>query len=85
MTRFTVGWRGEALQELAEIWLESTDRNSVTAATRDVDDELSEDPLDKGREISEDLYRLDLLPLHVYFVVHEDDRKVEIVKVRGAS
>ncbi len=84
MNRFTAGWRDEALQELAGIWFESPERSAVTAATREVDVELSEEPFDKGWEISEGLFRLDLLPLSVYFVVHQDDCSVEIVKVRGA-
>ncbi len=85
MNRFMVGWRGEALQELAEIWLESDDRDAVVAATRDVDAELAQRPLEKSKEISEGLYRIDVLPLRVYFTVSIDDCKVEIVKVRGMS
>ena len=84
MNRFTVGWRDEALQELAKVWLDSTDRNAVTAATSAVDIELSQDPLEKGDELSEGLYRIDLLPLRVYYVVSTDDCRVEVLMVRTA-
>ena len=84
MNRFTVGWRDEALQELAEVWLATNKRNAITAAAHDIDALLSRNPFEIGTKLSEGLCRLDVAPLRVYFIVNQDDCKVEIIKVRSA-
>jgi hypothetical protein len=43
MTRYTVVWLQSALEELADIWLQSPDRNNIAAATHRVDVVLAED------------------------------------------
>jgi hypothetical protein len=49
VTRYTVGWRDKALQQLAQIWNGATDRVAVTRASDRIDRELATDPDHKGR------------------------------------
>ena len=55
MTRFTVTWDDDAIQELTELWLLTANRNGVAAASNAIDRELAVDANTKGRELSEDL------------------------------
>jgi hypothetical protein len=48
MTRFTVVWHQEAEDELARIWLESKNRQAVSAATNAIDGQLGIDADVKG-------------------------------------
>jgi hypothetical protein len=82
MIRFTVGWRDEALHELADVWLASSERDAISTAAHYIDNLLSTNPRSAGKELSEGLCRLDVAPSRVYFVVNQDDCKVEIIKVR---
>jgi len=82
MTRYTVVWTREALDELAELWLGTIDRSSVTRATAAVDEALAHNPKVQGKPLSEGLRRLRQDPLLVLFAVREQDRLVEVVTVR---
>jgi hypothetical protein len=53
MTRFTVVWPQESLDELAEIWLEAVDRTSIATAAREIEEALTRDPLGLGSHIAE--------------------------------
>lgn len=82
MTRYTVVWSKSAQDELADIWLHSTDRRHVSGATREVDKQMSEYALAKGVDLSEGLRAHFVAPLRVIYWVREDDRVVEILRVR---
>jgi hypothetical protein len=82
MTRYTVVWLGSALDELAEVWTAARDRNAITTAAHIIDAELSHDALTKGVEVSEGLRAFFAPPLRILFTVVEDDRIVEVVRVR---
>ncbi len=84
MTRFTVTWWDDAVQELAQLWIDSDDRGGLTAATLEIDAELSRDPHLEGQEVSEGLRRIDVGPLRAYFIVSETDRRVEVAGIRRA-
>ncbi len=43
--RFTVTWHPSAEQELAEIWLEASDRERVAQAANTIDQVLALEPL----------------------------------------
>jgi len=85
MNRFTVTWWDDALEELAQLWIDGDDRDALSAATLQIDSELSRDPHLKGEGLSEGLRRIDVGPLRAYFVVSEIDRRVEIVGVRRTT
>ena len=82
MTRYTVVWEQSALDELTDLWLESPDRNAVTAAAHAIDQTLVRDASTKGTELSEGLRAVFLPPLRRLFTVREEDRIVEVLRVR---
>ena len=82
MTRYTVVWVQSARVELAEFWLSAPDRNAVTAAAHAIDLELAVDASTKGAELSEGLRALFVPPLRALFVVREDDRIAEVLRIR---
>jgi hypothetical protein len=82
MNRFTVVWWDDALDELAQLWIDATDRAAINDAALSVDVELSRTPDSKGREVSEGLWRIDLSPIRAYYQLSEDDRLVTIIGVR---
>jgi hypothetical protein len=45
---YTVVWEEDALDDLAQIWMQSANRNSVNAASNQVDKELAYSPETKG-------------------------------------
>jgi plasmid stabilization system protein ParE len=82
MTRYTVVWLQEALDELTWIWLAASDRAEVTAATAKLDALLVSDPSSSSQSVSDGLRKLIVKPLTAFFEVREDDRLVEIVRIR---
>ena len=85
MTRFTVVRVQSALDDLAEFWLEASDRNSVSRAADAIDRELAEDAPGKGNELSEGLRSLLAPPLKVIFTVREADRIAEVLVAKIAT
>ena len=55
MIRYTVVWNPSALDELAEIWMATPDRNAVSFATNEIDRELGIDATERGDELHEGL------------------------------
>lgn len=82
MTRYTVVWVQSAVDELADIWLQAPDRNVVTAASHAIDQILAEDAPMKGTELSEGLRAIFVPPLRCIFTIREDDRIIEVLRVR---
>lgn len=83
MTRYTVVWVESARDELADIWINSADRDAIVAATQAVDGMLAEEPAERGNHLSEGLRSLFVPPLRVIFTVRDADRIAEILKVRS--
>jgi hypothetical protein len=81
MTRYTVTWTPDALDELAELWLSAEDRNAVTLATTSLDRELASAPAFKVTKLAEGLSYIDVPPLREFCIIREDDRLVEVVQV----
>ena len=84
MTRYTVVWTRDALDELVDLWVSSGDRRMVTLAVNSIDHQLAQDPATQGIEMSESMRALFVPPLKVLFCVREDDRIAEVVLVRRA-
>ena len=82
MTRYSVVWVQSAEDELADLWLKASDPNAVTTAAHAIDQVLSENASVKGSELSEGLRSLSAPPLKTIFTVREDDRIVEVLRVR---
>ncbi|MEM9354497.1 MAG: hypothetical protein AAGA92_15940 [Planctomycetota bacterium] len=78
--RFTVTWHPAAADELAALWLESSDRTPLTDAANTIDSVLAEEPATKGEEFYGDRL-LVVAPLAVTFTVRAEDQVVEILQV----
>jgi hypothetical protein len=76
MTRYTVVWSIPAQNQLARIWIDSDQRQAITAAADAIDARLATDPSTKGEPLKEGLRTLDVPPLHALFEVQELDRIV---------
>lgn len=84
MTRYTVVWCKDALNELTQLWLAALDRDAITLAAHEIDVALATDAERKGNAVSEGLRAFLALPLRILFEVREGDRVVEILKVKFA-
>jgi len=78
--RFTVIWSQFAQDQLAELWLNATDRNAVTAAQHQVDQLLRVDPDQQGIPFFGSRLLL-VAPLHVAFTINVMDMQVEVYDV----
>jgi plasmid stabilization system protein ParE len=82
MTRYTVVWVRSAQDELTEVWLSASDRQAVTLAAHLIETELAVDAARKGSELREGLRSFYVPPLKVIFAVYDDDRMVEVLRLR---
>jgi plasmid stabilization system protein ParE len=78
--RFTVVWQRDAINDLASIWLASSDRRGVTAAANCIDRELGTNPDQKGQPFFGDRIFI-AEPLAVTYAIKEDDRIVDVLQV----
>lgn len=81
MNPFFVEWSEEALDGLADAWLNATDRNAVNQAAEGIERRLRRDPLGEGRAVHEGLYRIDEPPLAGFYSVDEDAREVRVTDI----
>jgi hypothetical protein len=82
MTRYTVVWIESALGELADEWMKAPDRNAVTAAVNSIDKELAVDAASKGVEMTDGMRAYFSPPIRVLYRIREDDRIVEVLRVK---
>lgn len=78
--RFTVTWRPSAERDAYELWLAARDRQAITEAIDRIDLLLSTSP----ERVGEDFYGDRLLvvpPIHVIYVVHHADRRVDVEQI----
>ena len=78
---FTVIWRPDSLNQLAELWAESLDRDGLTAASHRIDVALQSDPLGVGESRMENDRILFEPPLAVWYRVDEPSRMVFVLSV----
>ena len=78
--KFTVTWHPAARDELAQIWLDSSDREVVSTAANGIDQALSRDPDRKGEEFYGDRLFVSA-PLAVTFAVFPEDCVVQVLQV----
>ena len=74
----TVVWRPSAERTLAEIWTSARDRQMVTDAANSIDVLLRAGPLEVGESRVANTRILTVLPLSVYYDVHEGNRLVAV-------
>ena len=79
--KYTVTWTPSAQDELTTIWLQPyEDRQAVTRASHEIDQQLRVDPETKGQDFYGDRV-LEVWPLMVVFAIYPDDRLVEVIQV----
>ncbi len=79
---YIVYWIVVALDDLAAVWMAAVDRNAVTAAAHQLEQEIAADPYGRGlfRASSGNYTAVDL-PLGIEFDIVEDDKTVRILRV----
>ena len=80
--RWTVVWLPDAESELAELWLASADRESITLAASQIDKQLRHNPEAVGESRASGRRILIVPPLAVVYRVLHDDRIVQVSNVR---
>jgi hypothetical protein len=85
MNQFGVEWDPAAEDELARLWLQSSDPAAITAAQAQADRLLSQDPIKYGRHLSEGLYCIEVPPLVLTYTIDQANRLVEVTWVRSSS
>jgi hypothetical protein len=69
---FEVRWLPKALDQLADIWVHSQNRNAITQATHQIDVQLARDPESEGESRDRGNRLLFERPLAVLFKVIAD-------------
>jgi hypothetical protein len=80
---FTVRWKRSALNELADLWVkaDSAVRQSITAASQGIDQQLKDDPENQGESRSGDLRIFFLAPLGITYEVDNQTSTVYVLHV----
>lgn len=82
MSSFSIEPEPEAENQLAAIWASAGSRRSaVTRAQDSAERKLANNPAGFGRHLGEGLYRLDALPLVIYYTIHPAERTVRITEI----
>lgn len=76
--KFTVAWTPEALAELAQVWMDATDKAGVTIGSRTIDRTLAENPFAPRFELVNGNGAVIHVPLGVDFRVDVAARRVTI-------
>lgn len=79
MKNYKVIWREAALNDLADIWLRTTDREAVNQAVTEIESRLEESPTEWGRELREGLRSFRWESLRVLYYVIKESKTVRIV------
>ena len=75
---YTVVWRPTAEGALAQIWTDALDRQAVADAADLMDAMLGSSPREVGEGRAGPTRILTVMPLSIYYDVHEDDRLVAV-------
>lgn len=81
MMKYEVRWGPAAENELASLWLDSDDRQTITDAAMQIDELLAAFPQDRGESRFGDIRILFVSPLGVLFQVDEQNRRVQVIAV----
>jgi hypothetical protein len=79
--RYTVHWTRIAQNQLAELWLDASDRAATARAADALDASLRVDAHQLGEARYGTMRIVFAPPLSCYIDVHEDDRKVYVLAV----
>ncbi len=79
--RYTVVWRPIAESRLAELWIESPDRQAIADAADYLDAMLRRDPHSIGESRAANTRVAFQGPLGLLYEIHDDDRTVAVLNV----
>jgi hypothetical protein len=79
--KWTVTYRPSADEQLAELWLNATDRQAISSASNAIARQLASDPLIAGESREDNLRILIEPPIAVIYDVSELDRLVSVWSV----
>ena len=79
--KYTVVWNRRATDDLAQLWIEGTDRLAIATASNYIDEQLSRDPFLEQCEVVNRIGALIVAPLGVDYWINEDDRIVTVFAV----
>jgi hypothetical protein len=82
---YRVIWQPRAESMLAELWLESADRNELTAAAHRADARLNRDPVGAGESRDGAERLLFEGPLGVYYRIDEASKTVFVLMVGSSN
>ena len=82
---FTVVWKPDAEDQLAQIWLDAEHRDAVSAAANHIERALRTTPLTLGESRNEQTRVVVVPPLAVHFEVRNEDRIVFVLTVHQFS
>jgi hypothetical protein len=82
MTRYTVTYTREALEDLARLWLAAADRPAITKAGEGIDRLLRVNAPQRGSDTGRGSRQIIVSPTVAEFTVHGDDRIVTIWSTR---
>jgi hypothetical protein len=81
MNPYSVVYLADAEAELIAIWEAASDRTLIAEAANRADRILASLPQSGSVYLSEQLWRLEVVPLRFYFTIREEDRLVEMSNV----
>ena len=81
---YTVVWSQNAINELLQLWSESSNRQLITRAADAIDPTLRIDPVLRGETYTVSTRLLTIPPLLVLYRVIEQDRMVRILSIQPA-
>lgn len=78
---YSVIWLPAAEQELAALWLNSSDRGAITKAAAVLDQLLEKDPANEGESRPNDRRILFAPPLAAIYRIYPDEGRVDVLHV----
>ena len=81
MSRFTIVWSQQAVDQLAAIWLVASDRDQITAMVANVDALLSRDPAGIGQPLHEGIMVMLYGNIRCLYMIRDADRLVDVLVV----
>ena len=83
--KFTVVWTPAAQQDLAAVWLDAKNRNTIASAADTIDRLLARDPESLGELRFDTVRTLAIPPLGVDFEIVDQDRIVYVLSVWNSA
>ena len=81
MQPWTVRWTDDAIEQLADLWVDTPNRALVTIASDHIEQILAQDPRNPGKEASEGLWRIVVGPLVALFEMNDAERMVIVTGI----